>query len=45
VVVPFNDPDATFDRTFAAFAFSEPVPYTAEIVAPDGTVLATWPSP
>jgi hypothetical protein len=45
VVVPFNDVDSALDRTFAAYAFSEPVPYTAEIVGPDGTVLATWPSP
>lgn len=45
VVVPFLDPDPTVDRTFAAYAFSEAVGYTAQIVAPDGAVLATWPSP
>jgi hypothetical protein len=45
VVVPFNDVDPTLDRTLAAYAFSEPVPFTAEITTPDGTVLATWPTP
>jgi hypothetical protein len=44
VVTPFNDIDPSLDRTFAAYAFSEPVQYTAQIVAPDGTVLAAWPS-
>ncbi|HEY7626013.1 MAG TPA: hypothetical protein VH761_03055, partial [Ilumatobacteraceae bacterium] len=43
VVVPFADVDPELDRTFAAYAFSEPGPYSAEIVATDGTVLATWP--
>ena len=45
VVVPFNDAGADIDRTFAAYAFSEPAPYTAQIVGADGAVLATWPSP
>ncbi len=45
VVVPFTDIGPNLDRTLAAYVFSEPVQYTAEIVAPDGTVLATWPSP
>lgn len=44
VVVPFTDTDPALDRTFAAYAFSEPGQYTAEIVGPDGTVLAGWPS-
>ncbi|HEX2782695.1 MAG TPA: hypothetical protein VHN36_03850, partial [Ilumatobacteraceae bacterium] len=44
VVVVFNDIDPTLDRTFAAYAFSETGPYTAQIVGPDGTVLANWPS-
>jgi hypothetical protein len=44
VVVPFADTDPSFDRTFAAYAFSEPTQYTAQIIGPDGTVLATWPS-
>lgn len=44
VVVPFTDTDAGLDRTFAAYAFSEPAPYTAEIIGPDGAVLATWPT-
>jgi hypothetical protein len=45
VLVPFTDADPTFDRTFAAYAFSEPTTYTAQIIGPDGAVLATWPSP
>ena len=44
VVVPFNDAQPTSDRTFAAYAFSEPVNYTAQIVGADGAVLASWPS-
>jgi hypothetical protein len=44
VLVPFNDADPTFDRTFAAYAFSEPTPYTAQIIGADGAVLAAWPS-
>ncbi|HEY4609697.1 MAG TPA: hypothetical protein VIH06_10850, partial [Ilumatobacteraceae bacterium] len=43
VVVQFNDIDPAFDRTFAAYAFSEPAPYTAQIVGADGAVLASWP--
>ena len=43
VVVPFNDTGAAFDRTFAAYAFSEPATYTAQIVGADGAVLASWP--
>ena len=43
VLVPFNDTDASLDRTFGAFAFSEPIDYTAQIIGPDGAVLATWP--
>ncbi|MEY2402403.1 MAG: hypothetical protein QOJ08_2514 [Ilumatobacteraceae bacterium] len=45
VIVPFVDTDATLDRTLAAFAFSEPGPYSAQIIGADGSVLATWPSP
>ena len=44
VVVPFNDAQPTSDRTFAAYAFSEPVNYTAQILGTDGAVLASWPS-
>jgi hypothetical protein len=44
VLVPFNDADSGADRTFAAYAFSEPTPYTAQIIGADGAVLATWPS-
>jgi hypothetical protein len=45
VVVPFNDVSPDFDRTFAAYAFSEPTTYTAQIIGEDGTVLASWPRP
>ncbi|MEY2415503.1 MAG: hypothetical protein QOH53_837 [Ilumatobacteraceae bacterium] len=44
VVVPFNDAQPTSDRTFAAYAFSEPLNYTAQILGADGAVLASWPS-
>ncbi|HEY4608838.1 MAG TPA: hypothetical protein VIH06_06530, partial [Ilumatobacteraceae bacterium] len=44
VVVPFMDVDARFDHTFAAYAFSEPTKYTAQIIAEDGSVLADWPA-
>jgi hypothetical protein len=44
VIVPFNDAQPTSDRTFAAYAFSEPVNYTAQIIGTDGAVLASWPS-
>ncbi|HVE18712.1 MAG TPA: hypothetical protein VNB52_06490, partial [Ilumatobacteraceae bacterium] len=44
VLVPFNDAQPTSDRTFAAYAFSEPVNYTAQILGTDGAVLASWPS-
>ena len=45
VTVPFSDTDASLDHTFAAYAFSEPTSYSAQIVGEDGAVLATWPSP
>ena len=45
VVAPFNDTDPNADRIFAAYAFSEPGPFTAQVVGPGGIVLATWPSP
>jgi hypothetical protein len=44
VLVPFVDADPSSDRTFAAYAFSEPTFYTARIIGPDGAVLANWPS-
>jgi hypothetical protein len=44
VLVPFSDPDPTFDHTFSAYAFSEPTNFTAQIIGADGAVLATWPS-
>ena len=43
VVIPFLDIDPSLDRTFAAYAFTEPGRYTARVVALDGTVLAFWP--
>ncbi len=45
VDIPFNDISPDWDRTFAAYAFSEPTTYTAEIIGEDGTVLAGWPRP
>ncbi len=44
VLTTFTDTDPSLDRTFGAFAFSEPTSYTARIIGPDGAVLATWPS-
>ena len=44
VVVPFNDAQPESDRTVAAYAFSEPVNYIAQIIGADGAVLASWPS-
>ena len=44
VVVPFNDAQPESDRTFAAYVFSEPTTYTAQIIGADGAVLASWPS-
>jgi len=44
VLVPFTDTDPSFDRTFSAYAFSEPVTYTAQIVYADGALIAAWPS-
>jgi len=43
VIVPFNDLGGHFDRTLAAYAFTEPAQFTARIVAQDGTVVAAWP--
>jgi hypothetical protein len=44
VLLPFVDPDPDFDRTFAAYVFSEPVAFTAQIIGADGAVLSNWPS-
>jgi hypothetical protein len=44
VSLPFIDTDATLDRAFAAYAFSELGPFSVQIVGTDGAVLATWPS-
>ena len=43
VLVPFTDALPALDRTFAAYAFSEPSQYTAHIIDADGAVLANWP--
>jgi hypothetical protein len=45
VDAPFNDVFPEYQQAFAAYAFSEPVPFTAQIIAADSAVLATWPSP
>ena len=44
VVVPFNDAQPDSDRTFAAYVFSEPTTYTAQVIGADGALLASWPS-
>ena len=44
ISVPFADPTPDLDRTVAAYAFSEPVTFDAQIVGIDGSVLADWPS-
>jgi hypothetical protein len=44
VLVQFADTDPSIDHTFSAYAFSEPTMFTAQIIGPDGAVLATWPS-
>ena len=44
VTVPFSDADPNLDHTFAAYAFSEPTSYSAQIVGTDGAVLANWTS-
>ena len=44
ILVPFTDPAPDLDRTVAAYVFSEPVMYAAQIIGADGAVLATWPS-
>jgi hypothetical protein len=43
VLVPFIDANPDVDRTFAAYVFSEPMQYTAQIIGADGAVLAAWP--
>jgi hypothetical protein len=45
VVLPFNDVDAAFDRTFAAYRFDAASPFTAQIISADGTVITSWPVP
>ena len=45
VLVPFIDANPDVDRTFATYVFSEPTPYTAQIIGADGAVLASWPPP
>jgi hypothetical protein len=43
VSVPMTDVDPTSADTFAAYAFSNPVPYAAQILGDGRTVLASWP--
>ena len=38
------DVDGGLDAEFAAYAFSEPVPYTVEIVDASGQTVASWPT-
>jgi hypothetical protein len=38
------DADAALDAEFAAYAFTEPVPYTAQIVDANGQTVASWPT-
>jgi hypothetical protein len=45
VAVPFVDVDPSSNWILAAYAFSEALPFTAQIVGPDGAVLAGWPTP
>ncbi|HEY7628585.1 MAG TPA: hypothetical protein VH761_16055 [Ilumatobacteraceae bacterium] len=42
VDIPFQDLGPEYDRTFAAYAFSEAGPYTAEALSADGRILASW---
>jgi hypothetical protein len=42
VAVPFVDVDPNSSWLLAAYAFSEAVPFSAEIVGPDGTMMTTW---
>lgn len=44
VTVPFVDTDPDADRTFAAYAFSEPGPFTVKIIGPDADIRAIWPT-
>jgi hypothetical protein len=43
VLVPFVVPGLDARRAFAAYAFSEPVPLTAQILLANGAELAEWP--
>lgn len=38
------DVDGALGSEFAAFAFSEPVPYTAQIIDANGQTVASWPT-
>ena len=44
VEVDLIEVDATLDSAFAAYAFAEPVPFTARIVDVSGVTVASWPS-
>ena len=43
VEVPFVDADASLDVVFAAYAFSEAVPFTAQVIDGTGMTVAAWP--
>jgi hypothetical protein len=43
IAVPFTDIGSEFDRTLAAYAFTEPGIFSAWIEATDGSILAAWP--
>lgn len=44
VAVDFIDADPALDRTFAAYAFTEAAPYTAQVIDQQGSTLAAWPT-
>ena len=44
VELDLNDVDATLEAEFTAYAFAEPVPFTAQIVDVNGQTVVSWPS-
>jgi hypothetical protein len=44
VELAFVDVDASMSDEFAAYAFTEPVPFTAQIVDSSGQTVTSWPS-
>jgi hypothetical protein len=43
LVTSFDNVDAGYPDLFSASVFLEPVPFTAEIIGPNGTSVAFWP--